>query len=250
MRQPKDWTKIWHNTRLDVGLLQAFYVHHAYPRHSHDYYVICVIERGLQSFTHRGTKHITPPGGLILLNPGAVHTGEPAAEQGFQMRSLYPTTAHMQTAVFELTGRHQALPFFKEVRVDHRWAMDSVLALHKALAEGASMLEYESRFTSSEVRTRDIRLIGDTPREVFASERLTLHDSRLRIGAEYQPMASFAVRGGVGRLGDSDLGGVRPSAGFMVEQALGSLLARAEYAFVLEPFALGTIHLITIRFFL
>ena len=110
--------------------------------------------------------------------------------------------------------------------------------------------EYESRFISSEVRTRDIRLIGDTPREVFESERLTLHDSRLRIGAEYQPMASFAVRGGVGRLGDSDLGGVRPSAGFMVEQALGSLLARAEYAFVLEPFALGTIHLITIRFFL
>jgi hypothetical protein len=110
--------------------------------------------------------------------------------------------------------------------------------------------EYESRFTSSEVRTRDVRLIGDTPREVFESERLTLHDSRFRVGAEYQPVAAFAVRGGVGRLGDSDLGGIRPSAGFMVEQALGSLLARAEYAFVLEPYALGTMHLITLRFFL
>lgn len=110
--------------------------------------------------------------------------------------------------------------------------------------------EYESRFTSAEVRTRDIRLIGDTPREVFESERLTVHDSRLRIGAEYQPMAAFAVRGGIGRLADSEFGGIRPSAGFMVEQALGSLLARAEYAFVLEPYALGTMHLITIRFFL
>ncbi len=111
-------------------------------------------------------------------------------------------------------------------------------------------VEYESRFTSSEVRTRDIRLIGDTPREVFTSERLTLHDSRLRLGAEYQPVAAFAVRGGLGRLADSELGGLRPSAGFMVEQALGSLLARAEYAFVLEPYALGTMHLITLRFFL
>ncbi len=110
--------------------------------------------------------------------------------------------------------------------------------------------EYESRFTSSEVRTRDIRLIGDVPREVFESERLTLHDSRLRLGAEYQPVAAFAVRGGVGRLGESELGGLRPSAGFMVEQALGSLLARVEYAFVLEPYALGTMHLITLRFFL
>ena len=110
--------------------------------------------------------------------------------------------------------------------------------------------EYESSFTSSEVATRAVRLIGDTPREFFERERLTLHDSRLRFGAEYQPVAAFAVRGGVDRLGDDDFGGVRPSAGFMVEQALGSLTARAEYAFVLEPYALGTMHLVTLRFFL
>jgi hypothetical protein len=110
--------------------------------------------------------------------------------------------------------------------------------------------EYESSFTSSEVRTRDVRLIGDTPREVFASERLTLHDSRLRVGAEYQPVAAFAVRGGLDRLADDDVGGIRPSAGFMIEQVLGTLVARAEYAFVLEPYALGTMHLVTLRFFL
>jgi len=110
--------------------------------------------------------------------------------------------------------------------------------------------EYESRFTSSEVRTREVRLIGDTPREVLVSERLTLHESRLRFGAEYKPLAVFAVRGGLDRLAGDDFGGVRPSAGFMVEQALGSLVARAEYAFVLEPYALGTMHLVTLRFFL
>jgi len=147
--QIKEWTKIWHNTRLDVSLFQASYVHHAYPRHSHDYYVICVIERGLQSFTHGGTKHFTPPGGVILLNPGAVHTGEPADEHGFEMRSVYPTASHMQRAVFELTGCHQALPFFTDVRIDHPWAMKNVLALHKALAQEADVLECESRFTET-----------------------------------------------------------------------------------------------------
>ena len=110
--------------------------------------------------------------------------------------------------------------------------------------------EYESRFTSSEVPTREVRLIGDTPREVSVSERLMLHESRLRFGAEYKPLAVFAVRGGLDRLAGDDFGGVRPSAGFMVEQALGSLVARAEYAFVLEPYALGTMHLVTLRFFL
>ena len=143
----QEWSQIWHNPRLDVGLLQASYVRHAYPRHSHDYYVIGLIEQGLQSFTHRGAKHFTPPGGVILINPGAVHTGEAADENGFQMRCLYPTTLHMQAAVFELTGHHQQLPFFRDVRVDHRWARDSVLALHKALTQGVSALECESRFT-------------------------------------------------------------------------------------------------------
>jgi AraC-like DNA-binding protein len=142
----KEWTKIWHHPRLEVELFQAFYLHHAFPRHSHDYYVICLIQRGVQSFTHRGTKHITPAGGLILLNPGAVHTGEPADGHGFEMRSLYPTTAHMQMAVAELTGREQGQPFFREVRVDHPAARAGVLALHQALAQGASALEYESRF--------------------------------------------------------------------------------------------------------
>jgi AraC-like DNA-binding protein len=144
--QTKEWTKISHNTQLDVGLLHAYYVQHAYPRHSHDYYVICLIERGHQSFTHKGTKYLTPPGGVILINPEVVHTGEAADQQGFEMRSLYPTTSAMETAVFELSGRHQGLPFFKDVRVDHRWATNSVLALHKAISQGASTLECESRF--------------------------------------------------------------------------------------------------------
>jgi AraC-like DNA-binding protein len=142
-----EWSQMRHNTRLDVELLQASYVRHAFPRHSHDYYVICLIERGYQSFTHKGVKHFTPPGGVILINPGAVHTGEAADEQGFQMRSIYPTLAHMQTAVFELTGRHRELPFFKDVRVDYRPTRDSILALHEALSEGAGELECESRFT-------------------------------------------------------------------------------------------------------
>jgi AraC-like DNA-binding protein len=163
----KEWARIWHDTRLDVGLLQAFYVHHAYPRHSHDYYVIALVERGVQSFTHQGTKHITLPGGVILLNPGAVHTGEPASEQGFEYRALYPTTAHMEMAIFELTGQHQALPFFMDVRVNHRWAMNSVLALHKALVQGADGLECEARFTwtlaqlikqYADIRTEEQRL--------------------------------------------------------------------------------------------
>jgi AraC-like DNA-binding protein len=145
--QGKEWARTWHHARLDIELLQGFYVDHTFPRHSHDYYVICLVERGFQSFTHQGTKHFTPPGGVILINPGAVHTGEAADEQGFEMLCLYPTLSHMQTALDELTGSHHALPFFADVRVDHPWAADSIRVLHRALTRDAGALECESRFT-------------------------------------------------------------------------------------------------------
>ncbi len=142
----KEWSQIRHHTELNVGLLHAYYIEHAYPRHSHDYYVISLIEQGRQSFTHKGIKHLTLPGGVILINPGEVHTGEAADKLGFELRSLYPTTSHMEMAAFELMGRHQALPFFKEVRVNNPQARNNILSLHKAMSQGASALEYESRF--------------------------------------------------------------------------------------------------------
>ena len=140
----KEWTKSLHHPQLDVELLHAYYVQHAYPRHSHDYYVISLIARGRQSFTHKDTKYRTPPGGLILINPGVVHTGEAADSQGFELRSLYPSLSLMETAVLELTGR-RALPFFNEVLVDHPWATSSVSSLHQAILEGAGTLDCESR---------------------------------------------------------------------------------------------------------
>lgn len=145
--QPKEWTKVGHIAQLDLRFLHAYYVRHAYPRHSHDYFVICLIERGRQSFLHKGTNYATPPGGVILINPGAVHTGEAADEEGFEMLSLYPTISQMKTAAYELTGRHQGLPFFKDVRIDDPWAAKNLLSLHNALFHASNSLEYESRFT-------------------------------------------------------------------------------------------------------
>ncbi len=61
-----EWTKFGRNSQLGLDYLHAHYVHYAYPRHSHEYYVLCLIERGRQSFLHRGSTYYTPPGGPIL----------------------------------------------------------------------------------------------------------------------------------------------------------------------------------------
>lgn len=170
--QSKEWTRIGRNTQLGLDYLHAHYIRHAYPRHSHDYYVLCLIERGRQSFLHRGAKHFTPPGGVILINPGAAHTGEAVDEAGFEMRSLYPTISHMQTALLELTGRQrQALPYFKDVRIDHLWAARQLIRLHEAMVDAPHSLEYESRLTWSLVQF--IKRYGDDayPEQKIGRER-------------------------------------------------------------------------------
>jgi len=140
----QEWAKTWHDPNLGLRVMHANFVRHAYPRHAHDYYVICVVDRGRQSFLHAGRKHYTPVGGLILINPGEVHTGEAAIEAGFTIRCLYPTPEQMQAA---LGAEAHALPWFTQVRADDPAARRSLSALHTALAGGASTLERESRLT-------------------------------------------------------------------------------------------------------
>jgi AraC-like DNA-binding protein len=144
--QTKEWSILRHNSQMNVGLLHAHFVQHAYPRHTHEYFVISLIERGHQSFSHKGTKYTTPPSGVILINPGVVHTGEAVDKKGFELRSIYPTISHMKMAIYELTGRTRALPFFTSVRVDQPWVTKSILALHKSLSKDADVLDSESRF--------------------------------------------------------------------------------------------------------
>lgn len=187
-----DKNKFWHNAQLDVRLLHAFHREYAYPRHGHDHYVICLIEQGVQSFTHKGTKYVTPPSGLILINPGVVHTGEPATEQGFQMRSLYPTEAHMQTAVHQLTGHHNAIPYFGEVRIDDPVVTHSVWALHEALVHNSNPLEMETRFIATLVqlvkRYGEVRA-GERP---FAQEHDAVQRARQYLEENYAQRISLS----------------------------------------------------------
>jgi AraC-like DNA-binding protein len=115
----------------------------------HDYYVVCFIEQGLQSFSHHKVKHLTPPGGLIVLNPGDDHTGEPADNNGFRYRALYPTLSHMQEAISEITENQEQPPFFADVRIDDPELVQSFRALHLSLTHEKTPIECESLFITA-----------------------------------------------------------------------------------------------------
>jgi AraC-like DNA-binding protein len=186
-----EWARIRHNSQLDIELLHAHYVQHAYPRHSHDYYVISVIEKGNQSFTHKGIKHTTPPGGVILINPGDAHTGEAADSQGFELRSLYPTVPHMEAAIYELTGHHHRPPFFSEVQVNSSWLSRNIVSLHKMLFNDADSLESESRFIS--LLTHLVKQYTASPitEQKLGSEKTTIAKARQYIDENFDQGVSL-----------------------------------------------------------
>ena len=109
--------------------------------------------------------------------------------------------------------------------------------------------EYESRTSTLEYRVREIQDINQQSLEVTIVDELRIHEHRFRIGGEYQLAEPFTIRGGIDRVGDA-LDGMRPSAGFSLAQPVGDLLVWFEYAFALEPYKTGTMHVLTFRLFL
>lgn len=142
----KNWSYLWHHNQLNLNFFQAFHSVHAYPRHSHDYYVVALVDRGIQSFSFAGNKHVTPVGGLILLNPGDVHTGEPVDEAGFGYCAFYPGVEHMATILPELGRHYSTIPAFSVPRADHIQIAESFRSLYAALKGNANPLECESKF--------------------------------------------------------------------------------------------------------
>lgn len=90
-------TDLWHVPHLDdLQLLRAHIISYAFKRHAHDYFVIGMIEKGVQQFAYRRERFVTPPTGLIVINPGEPHTGESAIASGFEYRALYPSVTVLQ----------------------------------------------------------------------------------------------------------------------------------------------------------
>jgi len=82
--------------RGEIRALSARFEAFAFTRHEHDHFVIGVIGAGLQTFESRSEAYVTPPGYLILINPGEPHTGRCANAGGFSYLALYPEATDLE----------------------------------------------------------------------------------------------------------------------------------------------------------
>ena len=145
-RIPTEKAKFWRDEELkNLELLRATYVTHAFAPHFHEGFAIGVIQAGVETFSYRNQRYFSPPGSLVLINPGEMHTGEAAVEQGWSYRMLYPEASLLQQAASEVAGRPRHVPFFPAPVVYDKPMAQLVVKVHRALEdEATSILERES----------------------------------------------------------------------------------------------------------
>jgi AraC-like DNA-binding protein len=142
--QRAEWTKFYRRDLAvgEITALHARFVSHRYPRHSHDHFVVGLVESGAQSYTYRGANHITPAGHMFVVNPDEVHTGEAANSSGYVYRTLCLGEPVVAELTRDLYASAKARYLKGAVFGDPNLAR-ALTSLHTNLADGAPGADLE-----------------------------------------------------------------------------------------------------------
>lgn len=135
--------KVWRVS--DLELLRAFYVTHSFPRHTHEFYVVGVVEQGVEAFFNQTQMHYANVGDISLTNPDEIHTGHAGTNEGYLYRAFYPSVELLQTVAEDVTGKPQGIPFFPKPVVPDKELAKVLLETHRLLEGNASTLEQQDK---------------------------------------------------------------------------------------------------------
>lgn len=131
----------------ETELLTARFFRHSFAPHWHEGYVVAVITAGAEGYRYQGASHVAVPWTIACINPGEIHTGERAAEQGWAYRVFYPSAGLMAGLAQGLRGG--SIPGAGLPRLPHDVVRDQRLAeelvrAHLLLEAGKDLLEAQT----------------------------------------------------------------------------------------------------------
>lgn len=137
---------LWTRARLGrcgppLDLLTARFDRHVYASHTHEQFSIGICVGGSEVIDYRG-DHLRPgPGSIVVLAPGEMHTGRPAASDGgYAYRALYPDPSLLTEGTLGCV-----LPYFPEPLLDDPELATALGRAHTELSACPDPLEAESR---------------------------------------------------------------------------------------------------------
>ncbi len=161
---PHERVKFWRDLHLDnLELLRATYITHTFAPHVHEGFAIGVVQRGATTTSYRKDNYDMPAGTIIVINPGELHTGEAATEQGWAYRMFYPKPTVLQQIASELADHPRQIPFFSSPVITDSSLARLLLDAHQALEDDHTSLEEREALFLYSMAALIIRHADDPP---------------------------------------------------------------------------------------
>ncbi|MGA3093255.1 MAG: AraC family transcriptional regulator [Terriglobales bacterium] len=130
----------WKATSIEgVECFRSVNTVHHYPRHSHEFYSIGVIEDGIGGNVCRGMDHQIPVGSMVVIHPDEVHTGYAAGDHPLTYRML-----RVETGVFaRYAGARGSHPHFRSTVIRNPAIANQLALSHRELEFGLDPLREE-----------------------------------------------------------------------------------------------------------
>lgn len=137
----RDSAHYWRTPLLPgADLLTAEYHDHEFTPHWHDAYTIPVIEEGAERYRYRATHYVAEAGSVPVINPGEVHTGSRAVDEGWRYRVMYVPIEYMHSLAQDIAGGAQPLPWFDADVIRDADLARRLSRAHQLLEAGAAGL--------------------------------------------------------------------------------------------------------------
>jgi len=114
------------------------------PRHCHEDYQLCLVERGAGELFYRGAFHANPSWSLFVVHPGEVHSNRATAAEGCTYRVMNADPEQFRQTFRDVSARDRGLPFFREPVLLEADVLESFRRFHILSAGVATQLERDS----------------------------------------------------------------------------------------------------------
>lgn len=102
--RPGEWARHWRYAGVPgLDLLRARYVRHAFPRHSHEGFVLGAVRRGIEDVLMPDGTISAVPGSVVMINPEVPHAAHAGVAEGWSYATLYPTKELVADVAAETT---------------------------------------------------------------------------------------------------------------------------------------------------
>lgn len=134
-----EWARHWRYAGLPgLDLLRARYVRHAFPRHSHEGFVLGAVSGGIEEVGLPEGTIRAGHGSVVMINPEVPHTARAGVDEGWTYSTLYPSAALIAEIAAETTAL-RGTPGFTESVVDDPRASRLIQEVHRAAEEGNAL---------------------------------------------------------------------------------------------------------------